>query len=75
VCAFVNTATAQSRVITGFFNPESVVSDGTRFFVSNLGAKTEPQAKDGDGFISEVARDGTITNSKFLPQVLARSGC
>jgi alpha-acetolactate decarboxylase len=53
----------------GFELPESVESDGKRFFVSNIGgAKISPGNKDGDGFISEISAEGKIITKKFLPQ-------
>ncbi|GAA4790444.1 hypothetical protein GCM10023231_17930 [Olivibacter ginsenosidimutans] len=45
--------------------PESVVSDGKRFFVSNQGQ--DVINKDGDGFISEIAKDGKLIALKFAP--------
>lgn len=60
----------KTKVIDGFSSPESVIADrdGKRFFVSNMGEKLEPSAKDGDGFISELKPDGVIVNRKFLPR-------
>lgn len=57
------------RVIDGFSSPESVIatSDNKRFFVSNVGEKLEPSAKDSDGFISEVSSDGVIVDKRYLP--------
>src|SRR5690349_4353595 len=45
--------------------PESVASDGTRFFVSDQGKDAFSQ--DGDGFISEIDSKGNIIKLKFLP--------
>lgn len=60
----------KTRVIDGFSSPESVIADrdGKRFFVSNVGEKLAPSAKDGDGFISELTPDGVIVDRKFLPK-------
>ncbi|MCF4166529.1 hypothetical protein L2U69_12820 [Zavarzinia compransoris] len=55
------------RVVTGFAHPESVVIDGDRRFVSNIGAELAPLARDGDGFISEMAADGTLVERRALP--------
>lgn len=60
-----------SKVIEDFLSPESVIltPDGKRVFVSNVGEKLAPSAKDGDGFISEMTPDGRIVKKKFLPLV------
>lgn len=52
--------------INGFSMPESVTSDGKRFFVSNQGP--DVFSKDGDGFISEISAEGKLISLKFLPQ-------
>lgn len=54
------------QVINGFATPESVTSDGKRYFVSNQGQ--DVFSKDGDGFISEISEDGKLIELKFLPQ-------
>jgi len=48
------------KTIAGFSSPESVAAVGGDVFVSNLGVKLEPTAKDGDGFISRLDRQGNI---------------
>ena len=53
------------QVINGFSMPESITSNGERFFVSSQGQ--DFMNKDGGGFISEISRDGKILNQKFLP--------
>lgn len=53
------------QIINGFSMPESITSDGERFFVSNQGQ--DFMTEDGDGFISEISADGKIINQKFLP--------
>ena len=59
-----------SKVIEGFSFPESVAVDYMSgvVFVSNLGEKLEPSAKDKDGFISRLSADGNISEKKYLPQ-------
>lgn len=59
-----------SKVIAGFSSPESVVVDYMSgfVFVSNLGEKLEPSAKDKDGFISRLSAEGNISEKKYLPQ-------
>lgn len=53
------------QITNGFSMPESVSSDGNRFFVSNQGQGVF--SKDGDGFISEVSSEGKLIELKFLP--------
>ncbi|MDX2307011.1 MAG: hypothetical protein NW216_02100 [Hyphomicrobium sp.] len=64
---------------TGFKNPESALFDagGGTLYVSNVNG--EPLAKDGNGFISKVAPDGTITTLEWVkgfdgPKGLAKVG-
>lgn len=66
----VRTKRNESKVVGGFASPESVIADpsGKRFFVSNVGVKLEPGAKDADGFISELTPDGEVVNLRFLPK-------
>ena len=58
------------KIIDGFFSPESVIADSTGkyFFVSNVGKKLEPNAKDGDGFISRLSVNGDISDNRYLPK-------
>lgn len=53
------------QVINGFAMPESITSNGKRFFVSNQGQ--DVLSKDGDGFISEISEDGKLIDPKLLP--------
>lgn len=53
------------QVINGFATPESVTSDGKRFFVSNQGQ--DFISRDSDGFISEISADGKLIELKFAP--------
>lgn len=54
------------KVLSGFSSPESVVVSGPDVFVSNLGVKLEPTAKDGDGFISRLDRQGNLKTLKWV---------
>jgi len=58
---------AEPNEIDGFASPEAVVSDGKHIYVSNVGEKLDPTAKDGDGFISKLALDGSVVERRFLP--------
>ncbi|WP_428232605.1 acetolactate decarboxylase [Flavobacterium sp.] len=53
------------QTFNGFSMPESVTSNGKRFFVSNQGQ--DVFSKDGDGFISEISADGKLIELKFAP--------
>jgi hypothetical protein len=57
------------KTILGFASPESVVVAGDDVFVSNLGVKLEPMAKDGDGFISRLDRQGHIKALKWAEKL------
>lgn len=64
----INPAEA-ANLIEGFSHPESITADSTgRIFVSNIGEKMEPTAKDGDGFITELSVDGTVKHKFFNPK-------
>ncbi len=60
-------ALADPLVITGFASPESVLLAGDRVYVSNVGDKLDPLARDGDGFISLLASDGTVLERHAFP--------
>ena len=53
------------QTINAFSMPESVTSDGKRFFVSNQGQ--DFSGRDSDGFISEISADGKLIELKFAP--------
>lgn len=54
------------KIVTGFQAPESVATDGTFFYVSNVGAKLAPSAKDADGFISKLDASGKVLELKWI---------
>lgn len=65
--------------IGGFSNPESVLIAGPVRYVSNLGARLDPLAKDGDGFISLLDQDGKILDLRAFagldsPKGMAMAG-
>ncbi|MFL5561454.1 MAG: SMP-30/gluconolactonase/LRE family protein [Gemmatimonadaceae bacterium] len=65
-----NTATAggatKVKTISGFQTPESVKWDSASgyWFVSNING--QPPAKDGNGFISRLTKDGTVDSLHFI---------
>lgn len=63
-----NISSQAQKIAGGFSSPESVASNGKRFFVSNIGPGKNKTAKDGDGFISEILPDGKIKSLHFLPE-------
>lgn len=68
-CQCLKTKKAAPLSIGGFSSPESVIAGpGARIYVSNVGEKLEPSAKDADGFISELSSAGEVLNKKYLPR-------
>lgn len=59
-------STATATTIEGFATPESVVLTDTAAYVSNIGAQLDPFTKDSDGFISQLALDGTVTDLRAI---------
>jgi len=60
------------KTVTGFAFPESCAYDpaGKVLYVGNFGgAKLDTIAKEGNGRIAKVALDGTIIESRYLPDV------
>ena len=58
------------RAVTGFNFPESVGCDpgGKALYVSQFGgSELKPAEKDGNGRISKLSLDGTLVESRFLP--------
>jgi hypothetical protein len=62
------------KVIAGFASPESVVVAGEHVYVSNVGEKLDPFAKDGDGFISRLDRQGNVREPKWKSGLNAPKG-
>ncbi|MGV9674236.1 hypothetical protein ACWDSJ_03055 [Nocardia sp. NPDC003482] len=54
--------------VQGFASPSGVVVIDDQWFVSNLGDKKDPAAKDGTGFVSQLTDHGTVTNRTALPR-------
>lgn len=62
------------KTIAGFSSPESVVVSGDDVFVSNVGVKLEPFAKDGDGFIAKLDRQGNMKALHWVDKLNAPKG-
>ncbi|HHS95837.1 MAG TPA: hypothetical protein ENJ45_04540 [Phaeodactylibacter sp.] len=60
------TRTKYDKIVSGFQSPESVITDGEYFYVSNVGAKLAPSEKDADGFISKLDKEGNILELKWI---------
>ncbi len=58
----------------GFQHPESVTSDGTFFYISNLGKVMDPFTKDGDGFIMKLDTGGNVVADRFIDKLDAPKG-
>ena len=58
----------------GFASPESVYVTDSYVYVSNVGKKLEPLAKDNDGFISKLDRNGKVIEKEFLNGINAPKG-
>lgn len=60
-------STTVGEVTVGLQSPESVTACGKYLYVSNMGSKIDPTAKDGDGYISRLSRkDGKVIDEKFI---------
>ena len=55
-------------------SPESIISDGTHYYVSNVGEKLEPSTKDGDGYIMKLDGEGNVVAEKFMEGLDAPKG-
>lgn len=69
----VPTLTLKAEV-KGFASPESVASDGTHYYVSNVGKELKPMDKDGDGFISRMDTKGENLELHFIDGLNAPKG-
>lgn len=64
----------ETKDLDGFGAPESVFVDSNFIYVSNIGAKPEPLAKDGDGFISKLDKNGKFIDKAFIKNLNAPKG-
>lgn len=65
---------AQPQHIEGFAHPESVFVHKNDVFVSNIGQKLDPMAKDNDGFISKLDKSGKVVELKWIENLNAPKG-
>lgn len=65
---------AQPQHIDGFSHPESVFVNKDEVYVSNIGEKLEPMAKDNDGFISKLDKNGNVVELKWIANLNAPKG-
>ncbi|RDU55082.1 ATP-binding protein [Helicobacter sp. MIT 00-7814] len=64
----------ETKDLEGFGAPESVFVDSNFIYVSNIGAKPEPLAKDNDGFISKLDKNGKFIERAFIQNLNAPKG-
>ncbi len=57
----------------GLKTPESAQCYGGKVYVSNIG-NLPPDAKDGDGYIALISKDGKVINDKFITGLNAPKG-
>ncbi|MBF7048558.1 ATP-binding protein [Campylobacter volucris] len=62
------------KEVKGFAHPESIYVDKNEIYVSNLGKELNPLAKDNDGFISKLDKNGDILQLKFISNLNAPKG-
>lgn len=64
----------KTATVSGFKTPESVKWDSAQdiYFVSNINGN--PDAKDGNGYISRIRPDGTVMDSMFIKGLDAPKG-
>ena len=62
----------QVWVTAGLSAPEGVATDGETLFISNVAG--EGNAKDGEGWISRLALDGTVLKEKWIEGLNAPKG-
>ncbi len=55
-------------------SPESIISDGEFYYVSNVGPELKPSETDGDGFIMKLDYDGNVVDEKFIEGLDAPKG-
>lgn len=72
--AFAAAAFGAKMEADGFNHPESVLVDGNRVAVSNVGKEPKPMDKDGDGYISLLNKKGEIINKNFITGLNAPKG-
>jgi len=71
LCCSALTLFGQTKTITtGLQHPESIISDGTFFYATNIGEALSPTTKDGDGSIYKLSLDGTLMDQHFNKSVL-----
>ncbi|ASZ14590.1 hypothetical protein KTO58_00875 [Chitinophaga pendula] len=57
--------TKVSYLTTALRHPESVISDGKYYYVSDIGAAMQPTVKDGDGAIVQLSADGQVLSANI----------
>ena len=67
VNVFCQAQSNTKEISQGLNSPESAAARCKYLYISNMGSKVDPTAKDGDGYISRVSRkDGKVIDEKFI---------
>ncbi|MEO6548373.1 MAG: hypothetical protein ABIN94_10250 [Ferruginibacter sp.] len=70
-CIYSSQLVAQfSTLYAGMGHPESVISDGKYFYVTDIGKKLDPLAKDGDGSIWKFSLTGHLVKRNISKEQL-----
>ena len=59
-----------TKTINGFHHVESVASDGKYIYVADIGSALNPTAKDGDGQINKLDKNGNKVDASFIKEKL-----
>lgn len=71
---FADGKIASGKVWGGFSSPESVFVGRDYIFVANIGKVPDSLAKDNDGFISKLGKNGKVVKKDFARNLNAPKG-
>lgn len=66
----IKTIAQSVTMYSGMWHPESVISDGKFFYVTDIGKELNPTAKDSDGVLSKFSLEGNLIEQKFSKTIL-----
>lgn len=66
----INAIAQTVKTIDGFNHIESVANDGKYLYVADIGKELNPTAKDGDGQIIKLDKNGKILEKTFVKEIL-----
>ena len=70
VLSLVLSAQSQVQTVNGFHHVESVAADSKFVYAGDIGNKLDPSAKDGDGRIWKLDKNGKVLDSAFAKTML-----